>query len=241
MSELLEQPLGRIVSDNIAAYRVLEHHQIDYYCKGGRNLKEAATELKLDPVLLAGALGEATGGGPYRDAVMDTMPLDELCDYIVERFHVKANADMHLIGLLLDRALELQGDTLPEITGVRDLFALSVAGVAFHQTKEEVTLFPFIKRMVEARRDNEMLRTDTNPMGDPPLKMLLHEHDMQGGALRRIASMTNEFTGPAGAGHIYRACLDLLKAFEVELHLHIHAENNILFPKAIALYGELTT
>lgn len=240
MSELLEQPLGKIVADNIATYRVMEHHQIDYYCKGSRSLREAATEMGIDPNLLAGALEDAKGGGPYRDAVMDTMPLDELCDYIVERFHMKANADMHLIGLLLDRALELQGDILPEIKGIRDLFALSVAGMGFHQTKEEVTLFPFVKRMIEAHRDNEMLKADSNPMGDPPLKMLLHEHDMQDGALRKIASMTNEFTAPAEAGHIYRACMDLLKAFEVELHLHIHSENNILFPKAIALYGELT-
>ena len=68
MGELLEQPLGMIVANNIAAYRVLEHHQIDYYCKGGRSLKEAAAELKLDPALLVGALGEAKGGGPYRSA-----------------------------------------------------------------------------------------------------------------------------------------------------------------------------
>ena len=51
--------------------------------------------------------------------------------------------------------------------------------------------------------------------------------------------MTNGFTPPADACETYRAMLDGLAQLEADLHQHIHKENNILFPKAIAVESKL--
>jgi len=61
------------------------------------------------------------------------------------------------------------------------------------------------------------------------------EHDDEGERFRTISALTNSYTVPADGCTTYRVGLAKLKAFEDDLHRHIHLENNILFPKAIEL------
>jgi regulator of cell morphogenesis and NO signaling len=59
------------------------------------------------------------------------------------------------------------------------------------------------------------------------------EHDNAGKALARLRDLTGGFVPPEDACTTYRAMLDGLAGLEADLHLHIHKENNILFPRAI--------
>ena len=70
--------------------------------------------------------------------------------------------------------------------------------------------------------------------------MMMEEHTTEGERLRKIETLSNHYTPPVDACNTYAVAIALLKEFEQDLHLHIHLENNILFPKAIALEKELS-
>ena len=67
--------------------------------------------------------------------------------------------------------------------------------------------------------------------------MMEHEHDSAGAALRSIRKASNDFTSPVDACISYQTIYKSLAAFEEDLHQHIHLENNILFPRALATEG----
>ena len=64
------------------------------------------------------------------------------------------------------------------------------------------------------------------------------EHDQAGAALAKIRDLTDGFNPPDWACNTYRAMLDALAHLERDLHQHVHKENNILFPHAIALESQ---
>ncbi len=72
-----------------------------------------------------------------------------------------------------------------------------------------------------------------------PITMMKHDHNLEGERFREIAKLSNNYTPPEDACNTYRVAFAMLKEFEEDLHEHIHLENNILFPKAIALEKEL--
>jgi regulator of cell morphogenesis and NO signaling len=65
--------------------------------------------------------------------------------------------------------------------------------------------------------------------------MMVHEHDSAGQALRTLRRDSNGYSAPADACVSFLSLYQGLSAFEADLHRHIHLENNILFPRAIAL------
>jgi len=63
--------------------------------------------------------------------------------------------------------------------------------------------------------------------------MMIQEHDAAGALLAEIRRLSNNFTTPEGACPTYHGYYDGLREFELDLHQHIHLENNLLFPRAI--------
>jgi regulator of cell morphogenesis and NO signaling len=68
-----------------------------------------------------------------------------------------------------------------------------------------------------------------------PISMMEHEHDSAGNALRAMRQASGGYAPPADACISYQTLYQALSAFEADLHQHIHLENNILFPRAIAM------
>ena len=104
-----------------------------------------------------------------------------------------------------------------------------------HLRKEELILFPFIKKMLQSKTENTELAHPQFEKVDNPIKMMEAEHEEAGEILRKIAKLSNNYTPPEGACNTYRAFFSKLDEFEQDLHHHIHLENNILFPKALQL------
>ena len=68
-----------------------------------------------------------------------------------------------------------------------------------------------------------------------PISMMEHEHNSAGHALHAMSAATNHYSTPEDACISYQALYSALAAFETDLHQHIHLENNILFPRAVAI------
>ena len=65
--------------------------------------------------------------------------------------------------------------------------------------------------------------------------MMMMEHDAVGELLRELREVTSDYSVPSDGCISYQALYQAIEEFEQDLHQHIHLENNILFPKAIAL------
>ena len=101
--------------------------------------------------------------------------------------------------------------------------------------KEEMVLFPYIVRMEEAVIEREPVLPAPFGTVENPIAMMKHEHDSAGNALRAIRKASTNLEVPSDACVSYQTLYKALEAFEADLHQHIHLENNILFPRAIAM------
>ena len=115
------------------------------------------------------------------------------------------------------------------------MFTASAGELAAHMKKEELILFPFIKKMVKAQIDKGAILAPQFGTVENPIAMMMQEHDNEGERFRQIAELTNNYNPPADACNTYRVTFAMLDEFEKDLHLHIHLENNILFPEAAKL------
>ena len=127
----------------------------------------------------------------------------------------------------------------PELVDIHQLVESINEELILHMMKEEKILFPYIHELILARDGDasvyrSQFRTVTNP-----IHMMEMEHEIVGEALSKIRELSNNYTLPVDACASYRFLYQLLQEFEEDLHLHVHLENNILFPKAIELEKQI--
>jgi regulator of cell morphogenesis and NO signaling len=222
--------IGEIVAQDYRTASVFQSHGIDFCCKGGRTVNEVCDNKNLETAALVQELQDATTS---KDPAADyrTWPLDLLADYIEKRHHRYIAQKSPELMQYLNKLCKVHGERHPELFGIRDEFASMASELASHMQKEELVLFPFVRK----------LATEQQPAPPPfgtvqnPIRMMMHEHSVEGDRLARITELTSGYTTPADGCTTYRVAFAMLKEFEEDLHHHIHLENNILFPRAIQL------
>jgi regulator of cell morphogenesis and NO signaling len=228
-------PLAELAAASTAAVRILEQHGLDYCCGGARPLEDAAREKGLDPAALLAEIERAQTSAPAgRD--WRTAPLDELADYIVKTHHEYLKLNLPALSARLAKVLEVHGAKDPaRLEAMSEVFGAMRAELEEHMHKEEVILFPFIERY--GRAASQGLPLPPAPFGTiaNPIRVMEREHDSAGGALARLRELTGGYTLPEWACDTARALWRGLEELEHDLHVHIHLENNLLFPRAIAL------
>lgn len=239
MKNLVEKSIGQIVAEDYRTSQVFEKHNIDFCCNGGRSLQVVAAEKNLDVDHLVNEIAKIQEDKSEGNIDFGSWPLDLLADYIVKKHHRYADKQIPVIKPYLDKITRVHGAHHPELHEIKELFEGIAGDVAAHMKKEEIILFPFIKKMAEAKENNTPFNNPTDKSVENPVEMLMHEHDAQGVAFRRIAELSNDYTNPPDGCNTYRVTLGLMKEFQDDLHKHIHLENNILFPKALELEKEL--
>jgi regulator of cell morphogenesis and NO signaling len=164
-------------------------------------------------------------------------PLSELIDHIVKTHHAFVRQELPRIEALLTKVLSKHGTGHPELSGVDTIFAALQQELNMHLMKEEQILFPYIVRLEEAKIAGEPVPPAMFGSVQHPISMMEQEHDGAGEAFRRMHELTDNFAVPASACMSYQELYRALPAFEADLHQHIHLENNILHPRAVAMEG----
>ena len=218
--------LAEIVTANPAAARTLERYGLDYCCHGDRTLADACGTTGLDPAVVARELDALDIEG---DRGWQELDAPALADHLVETHHRYLHEELPLLEELAEKVLGVHGDHHPELAEVRRLVAAVRADLEPHLAKEERILFPAIHAVAAGRRDF--------PFGTiaNPIRMMGVEHDRAGELLVELRAATGDYAVPGDACASYRSLYERLEALELDTHLHIHKENNVLFPAALRL------
>lgn len=228
--------VGELVAADYRTASVFHAHGIDFCCRGNRQVEEACAEVKAEvaPLLLQlqDVLSATEGGAvDYK-----SWPLDLLIDYIIKKHHRYVAQKTAEIKPFLAKIADVHGDRHPELLEVEQLFLGAVGALTLHMQKEELVLFPYIVKVVNAQGKGPKPAT----VGFESLEQYIAEtmqveHETEGERFRTISALTNNYETPADGCRTYQVTLAMLKEFEQDLHHHIHLENNILFPKAVQL------
>ncbi len=226
--------IGNFVAENFRTAEVFKKYHIDFCCKGGRTVEEACDNKKVSPEQIYQEL-EEIANRKSEDIDFNSWPLDLLADYVEKTHHKYVEEKSAMLIPYLNKLCKVHGERHPELFEINELFIGSAQDLAAHMKKEELILFPFIKQMVEAKKNGEPLPAPRFGTVENPVAMMKHEHEAEGERFVKIAELTNNYEFPDDACGTYQVTYKMLEDFQNDLHKHIHLENNILFPKAIAM------
>ena len=238
MTNLSEQTLANIVTNNHFTVPVLEKYDLDFCCKGKRTLTDACMEKGLSVETVSTELEHSGADKPGHAMPFTEMTAEQLISYILIHHHFYVKQSMPTILSHLEKVVNKHGERFPYMVEVLQLFREIADEMTMHMHKEEVILFPRIKD-VAALQDAHQHRNLVAGYIAAPIQVMEHEHDHAGNILYQVRSLTNNYTPPAQACTTFQVCLAELKAFEEDLHRHVHLENNILFPLAEKMITEV--
>lgn len=204
-----------------AATRVFWRHHLDFCCGGQRTLGEACATAGLDVSALATEIEREEGAKDAPATRWDEAPLDAVVAFVVERYHQTLRRSLPVLVQLAHKveARHTEKPTCPR--GLAAFLEEVSDAVDGHLAKEEQILFP-------------MIVAGHGRRAHMPVRAMLQEHDDHGASLRHIRELTGDLVTPPEACNSWRALYDGLLELERELMEHIHLENNVLFPRALA-------
>jgi regulator of cell morphogenesis and NO signaling len=235
MNDIKEKTIGEIVANDYRTAAVFELFGIDFCCKGNRTIDEACETKQINANDVKEKLAGVTNPQQSITTDYNSWAIDLLADYIQQKHHRYIEEKTPVLKQYLEKLCKVHGEQHPELFEITEEFNESAGELAMHMKKEELVLFPFIRKMVAAQRAKQSLRQPHFETVKNPIQMMLQEHDVEGDRFKKISKLSNSYLPPEDACNTYRVTYALLKQFEDDLHLHIHLENNILFPKSIEL------
>jgi len=235
MNTLEQLTVGEYVANDFRTAAIFSKYGIDFCCKGKRTLDEVCAKKDINPEELEKEIQTVLETKNDQAIDFKSWSPSLLIDYIVEKHHSFVEEKTPILLQFLDKLCKVHGERHPELFEINSLFKLSVGNLAQHMKKEELILFPFIQKMVRAQKEDQALEQPNFGNVENPIAMMKEEHTIEGDHFETIATLSDGFTPPEDACSTYRVTYQMLKEFEQDLHKHIHLENNILFPKAIAL------
>jgi len=235
-----ETKIGDAVARNFRTAQVFEKFGIDFCCGGKKSISEACIAKGIDADEVVSSLQNISKDGNGITANFSSWKLDFLIDYIVNNHHCYVEKMLPMIYTHSQKVAEKHGANHPETARIAALFVNVKDELEVHLQKEERMLFPYIKHMLELKESGEEVPFPPFGTVENPVHVMELEHEAAGKLMAEINSLSSCFTPPEDACTTYKVLYQELKEFENDLHVHIHLENNILFPKAIELEKSLT-
>ena len=225
------ESVGEIAAKDMRKAALLKKLGIDFCCGGKRSLEEACREQGLDVLRVKKELEQSESqpaAGPQLD--FNTWTLTFLADYVVNVHHGYVKSNSPLLLELSEKVAAHHGANNPMLITVRNKTYEVLQELTTHMKKEEQILFPMIKQ----QENNSGTSAKPEPLKNI-ISVMERDHDIAGEITREIRHLTNDYTPPANACNSISLLFHKLEEFENDLLQHVHLENNILFPKAIAM------
>jgi regulator of cell morphogenesis and NO signaling len=224
----ISDTVGDIVRDRPSLSRLFEQAKVDYCCGGKKTLDEACRKQGIDPQVFLSQLEAIAIANIEPEINVTTLSLTELADHIEQTHHAYLHFELPRLERMVTKVVAVHGDKEPRLHQIKDIFLAVSQELDTHLRKEEQILFPML-RQLESSAISPQFHCAY------PIQQMELEHDDAGVALGQLRQLTDNYTPPDWACNTYRATLSALADFEQDMHQHIHKENNVLFPAAIAL------
>lgn len=232
MDTVQKKTIGAYVAQDFRTAALFSKYKIDFCCKGDKTLEEVCQTKGLDIHQIENEINSVLNSSSSSEIDFKSFSPNLLIEYIVETHHEYIREKTPVLSAYLDKLCKVHGDRHPELFEINYLFSVSATDLLQHLQKEESILFPYIKIMTNAIKNNENIQQPGFGSVENPIEMLKQEHETEGDLFVEIAKLTNGYTPPNDACETYKVTFAMLKEYEEDLHKHIHLENNILFEKA---------
>lgn len=234
MENLESKTIADIVSENIKTADVFKKYGIDFCCGGGITLNKACEKHQVDRDAL---IKEINAAGIIHNRQNDykSWPPGFLAEYIQHTHHAYVREALNLLDQYMAKVVKVHGAHHTALYEIKELYAAIAGELKQHMMKEEHVLFPYIKKLEMANEEGAILPAAHFGTVRNPIQVMNQEHENAGDLMARIKVLSNNYTAPEWACNTFKALYAKLDEFEQDLHLHVHLENNILFPKAIEL------
>ena len=227
--QLRNLTVGEIVANDFRTSSVFKKAGIDFCCGGKQSFSDACSEYGIDVLELENEILQLANEPINEFMNFKNWEPGFLSDYIVNTHHKFVLKNLPELVFYTHKIADVHGDHHPELIQVATLFEQINAELLQHLKNEEEVLFPAIKELIKSglEKSKETIVSEITRM--------FGEHDFAGGAMDEINSLTKGYLVPEDGCNTYRVAFKLLEQFEDDLHVHVHLENNILFPKALEL------
>ena len=236
---LTDRTVGELAAEMPVSIRVFEAWKIDYCCGGATPLPQACAAAGKSVDEFAAAIEAAT---VIPDGVSREWPAESLTSiakHIVDTYHRYTREELDTLAPLADKVFGVHGGRRAELAEVRDLVESLAADMFPHMLKEEQVLFPYVDQLDAARQGRGTVITPFFGTVKNPVRMMMAEHDRVGEILVQLRKTTSDYELPEGACFSYRELYRRLAEFETRTHEHVHIENNVYFPRAVALEEQI--
>ena len=219
--------VAQLAISHPGALAVFTKYNIDYCCGGHRSIEDACRRIGLDPEKIKSEIFQSAGGETSQTFRPENWSSSFLIDFIIQNHHSFIKKVIPEIEAFLDKVCEAHGKDCNELLVIREKFEDLAEELTSHMEKEEVVLFPAIKRLESQHREgNPLASTIQAPVG-----AMEHEHVIAGELVKQVRSLSNNYTPPDFACPTFRITYEKLQEFDNDLMKHIHLENNILFER----------
>ncbi len=231
-NDLGKVTVGEIVANDFRAAEIFKNAGIDFCCGGKRGLNEMCEEKGINPASLVKELKELELEPVSPSVNFKDWDPGFLSDYIMNTHHKFVLKSLPELVFYTQKIASVHGEHHAELIEIADLFAKINEELLQHLKNEEEVLFPAIKA-VQANQSPDAKATIFSEIA-----RMTGEHEFAGGAMDHICELSNHYLVPADGCNTYSVTYKLLQQFEDDLHIHVHLENNILYPKALVLAGK---
>jgi len=235
MNDMQTLTIKQIVTNDFRTAVIFEKYSLDFCCGGGKTIDQACKEKAVNPEVVFDDLKGTLTSSPEHESPFNSMGLDELIDHIVTTHHAYVRTAMPAIFTHTQKVASVHGANHPEVIAIAERFAVVAEELRKHMMKEEQVLFPYIKNLVRTKISGGKMARPPFGSAQNPIRMMEAEHQSAGNEMYEIRSLSTSYTPPPDACTTFKVSYLELQQFELDLHNHVHLENNILFPKAIVL------
>ncbi|MDQ2074316.1 iron-sulfur cluster repair di-iron protein [Haloarcula sp. H-GB4] len=221
----LERPLGALVRENPAFARVFESVGLDFCCGGDRTLRTACTEADLDLDAVREQLYEARRQSG--DSGDKWKSMTALIEHVVDSHHQYLCEELSALKQLAEEVRSVHVEEHSELADIEQEVLELAEEMRQHTTEEEQDVFPIIEKL---DRGTE-LTDEERAVLDEALADLESDHEATAEHLERIAELSDGYAVPDDACPSYQSLLERLETLEQDTHMHVHKENNVLFPQ----------
>lgn len=197
---------------------------IDFCCGGQASIEDACRLAGLTVPRFQQELEGAEAAVIEQAPRWDQASLDALVTHILERYHRPLDEALPRLATWSEAVQSAHGHRAPgRFERLHALVQALGDELVAHVEKEEQIVFPWLLR-------------GTGATAGEPLGILVREHETLGAMLAEVRELTDGFQTPDDACATWRALWEGLRTLERDCHEHIHLENNVLFPRALAAH-----